>query len=192
VGTAKEIQRLLEAKKGKESGGGADVNLGEGERQREEVGEEQAKRDGFERGVSIEAEFAFVRAVGNFCRESVRSGNFKGNYNFNIKQQMEMRDFIERKGGRKETVKIALIGGSQIGRIAKEMENGRGVRVVGTIRVKGKVDDRTVDLALDELAKLDEQPDRIVIGGPANSLVEHGDRGNRGFGPERKVIVKRT
>jgi hypothetical protein len=98
AGTAKEIQRLLEAKKGKESRGGADVSMGEGERQRDEVGEEQTKRDGFERGVSIEAEFAFVKAVGNFCRESVHSGNFKGNYNFNIKQQMEMRDFIERKG----------------------------------------------------------------------------------------------
>ncbi len=192
AGTAKEIKSLLEAKKGKEFRGGVDVGMEEGERQRDDVDGEQTRRDGFERGVSIEAEFASVKAVGNFCRESVRNGNFKGNYNFNIKQQMEMRDFIERKGGKKEIVRIALIGGSQIGRLAKEMENGRGVRVVGTIRVKGKVDDRSVDLALDELAKLDKQPDKIVIGGPANSLVEHGDRGSRGFGPERKVIVKRT
>jgi hypothetical protein len=53
-------------------------------------GEADKKRDSFDRGVLIKGEFAFVRAVGNFCKSSVQAGRFKGNYNFNVKEQMEM------------------------------------------------------------------------------------------------------
>jgi hypothetical protein len=113
-------------------------------------------------------------------------------YNFNNKTQMEMRDFVERRGDKKELLSVAFVGGSQIGRLAKEMENGKGVRVVGTVQIKGKLDDGALDLALTELAKIGGQPDKVVIGGPTNSLVEHGTRGRRSFGPERKVTVRRA
>jgi hypothetical protein len=35
-----------------------------------------------------------------------------------------------------------------------------------------------------------EQPEKVLIGGPTNSLVEHGTGETRGFGPERKVKVR--
>jgi hypothetical protein len=143
----------------------------------------QGKRDSFDRGVSIEGEFSFVRAIGNFCRASVRSGSFKGNYNFNVKQQMEMREFVESKGEKKEDVTVVMVSGSQIGRLARELDNRQGVRVVGVVRVKGRVDDNAVENALNELAGLREQPEKVLIGGPTNSLVEHGVGGLRGLGP---------
>ncbi len=154
--------------------------------------EAQRQRDNFDRGVSIEGEFSFVRAIGNFCRTSVRAGSFKGNYNFNVKQQIEMREFVERKGEKREDVTVVLVGGSQMGRLARELDNRQGVGVVGMVRVKGKVDDGVVDDALNELAGLRDQPDKVVIGGPTNSLVEHGERGLRGVGPERQVRIRRN
>jgi hypothetical protein len=89
--------------------------------------------------VSIEGEFAFVRAVGNFCKSSVRAERFKGNYNFNVKEQIEMREVVERKGESRESVSVAFIGGGggQIGRLARDMarEEGSGIRVVWVVRV---------------------------------------------------------
>ncbi len=99
---------------------------------------------------------------------------------------------MERKGDEKEMVSVAFVGGSQTGRLAMEMESGRGVRVAGIVRIKERLDDGAVNLALAELAKIGEQPDKIVIGGPLNSLVEHGTRRRRSFGPDRKVTVKRN
>ncbi len=64
--------------------------------------------------------------------------------------------------------------------------------MVGTVRIKGKLDDGAVDLALTELAKIGGQPDKVVIGGPTNLLVAHGTRGRRSFGPERKLTVRRS
>jgi hypothetical protein len=54
----------------------------------------------------------------------VRAESFKGNYNFNVKEQMEMREIFERKGEKRENVTVAFVGGCQIGRSAREMENG--------------------------------------------------------------------
>ncbi len=45
--------------------------------------------------------------------------------------------------------------------------------------------------ALDELAGLGIHPEKVLIGGPTNSLVEHGIGGMRGFGPERKVRIRK-
>ncbi len=42
-------------------------------------------------GVSMEGEFVFSRAVGEFLREEVREGTFKGNYVLNLKEQLRMR-----------------------------------------------------------------------------------------------------
>ncbi len=57
----------------------------------------------------------------------MRAGSFKGNYHFNVKRQMEMREFAECKGEKKENVTVALVGGGQTGRLAREMENGTGL-----------------------------------------------------------------
>ncbi len=209
AGLAKEIQKMMVKRDGKETdsvkcGEKQTKNDREGQRQRMETDSEkdgdtvtdgdkeaQRHRDHFDRGVSIEGEFSFVRAVGNFCKKSVRAGSFKGNYNFNVKQQMEMRELVERKGGKREDVTVVLEGGSQMGRLAKELDSKQGVGVLDMVRVKGKVDDGTVDDVLDELAGLSVHPDKVVIGGPTNSLVEHGEKGLRGFGSERQVRIRR-
>jgi hypothetical protein len=209
AGLAKEIQKMMGKRDEKETDS---VKCGEkltncdreGQRQRMETDSEkecetatdrdkeaQRHRDNFDRGVSIEGEFSFVRAVGNFCKKSVRAGSFKGNYNFNVKQQMEMRELVERKGGKREDVTVVLVGGSQMGRLARELDSKQGVGVLDMVRVKGKVDDGTVDDVLDELAGLSVHPDKVIIGGPTNSLVEHGEKGMRGFGPERQVRIRR-
>jgi hypothetical protein len=46
-------------------------------------------------GISMEGEFAFGKAVGEFLREEVRAGTFKGNYILNLKDQMRMREMRE-------------------------------------------------------------------------------------------------
>jgi hypothetical protein len=49
-----------------------------------------------------------------------------------------------------------------------------------------------VNKALRELAVIGEYPSVIVVGGPGNSLMEHGDGDWRGFGPERTVKVSKN
>jgi hypothetical protein len=70
-----------------------------------------------------------------------------------------MREFVERKGKKLDNVTVVVVGGSQMGRLAKEMSNRKGIEVVGMVRVKGKMDDRVVENALDELAGLGVQPE---------------------------------
>ncbi len=45
---------------------------------KKEEKEEQDQRNSFERGVSVERELVFTKAVGNFWREAVRVGGTKG------------------------------------------------------------------------------------------------------------------
>ena len=33
-------------------------------------------------------------------------------------------------------------------------------------------------------------PDSIVVGGPTNSLIRHGPSNRRGFGPEKRLVLK--
>jgi hypothetical protein len=190
AGIAKEIQKMVDEKVGTEQnrteqGRYMDVDQEKGEGE-DNDGDGQGKRDSFDRGVSIEGEFSFVRAIGNFCRASVRAGSFKGNYKFNVKQQMEMREFVERKGKKLEDVTVVMMGGSQMGQLARELDSRQGVDVVGMVRVKGRVDDKAVEIALNELAGLGIQPEKVLIGGPTNSLVEHGVGGMRGLGRRGK------
>ena len=76
VGPARELGRMVEAKL-EESG---DV-----------LDREKDRRETFDKGVSVEAEYAFTKAVGEFCREAVKEGSFKGGYRMNVKEQMEVR-----------------------------------------------------------------------------------------------------
>jgi hypothetical protein len=186
---AKEIQRLTSRGKKTDDKKRKDPTVGKDECEQDR---EQESRDSFAKGVSIEGEFAFVRAVGNFCKKGVWNSRYKGNYSFNVKRQMEMRDLFEQRGNKVNTVSLCIVGGSQLGRLAKEIANGEGngLKVVGEVRVKGRLEENGVEVALDELARMTEQPEKVLIGGPTNSLVEHGTGDTRGFGPERKVKVR--
>ena len=128
-----------------------------------------------------------------FCKEAVRAGTFRGNYKFNLKGQMEQRERGEKAGRKDGNVGVLLVGGSQFGRISEEIsKNGnRGVEVCGMVKTNGGMDVDSISIALRELAESGVTPDKVVIGGPGNRLVEHGREGMRGFWPERKVSVRR-
>jgi hypothetical protein len=174
---AREIARMN--KKGKAEG--ADVE-GEGGRERES----------FDDGISVEGEFAFTQAIGEFCRGSVSGGWYKGNYRFNLKGQMEER--ARETNEEKEKYGVVLIGASQMGRMKCEIEKlgCEGVDVVKMVKLSGLLTDEEVNKALRELEVIGEYPTSIVIGGPGNSLMEHGIGDWRGFGPERTVKVRQS
>jgi hypothetical protein len=50
------------------------------------VDREKERRETFDKGVSVEAEYAFTKAVGEFCKEAVKEGSFKGGYRMNLKE----------------------------------------------------------------------------------------------------------
>jgi len=65
------------------------------------------------------------------------------------------------------------------------------VRRVDWVQVKGVLDKEEKDRVVRECVMVEEKPDKIVVGGPGNSLFRHGKEGERGFCPERVVnIVK--
>ncbi len=98
-----------------------------------ETVEEKRERGDFGKGISVEAEFAFTRALGEFCRKAVAEGHYKGNYRFNLRGQMEMR---ARSGEEKrDMVSVVFVGGSQMGRIKDEI----GKRVDASVRVEQMV-----------------------------------------------------
>ncbi len=80
-----------------------------------------------------------------------------------------------------------MVGGSQMGRIKDELKKVGGDRVdiVGMVRIPGELDEKAVNLALDELAGLEGLVDKVLVGGPTNSLVVHG-QGIRGFFSQRE------
>jgi len=156
-----------------------------------ETDEGREGRESFENGVSVEGEFAFTKAVAAYCKEAVREGSFRGRYVLNIKEQMEQRAMrAEREGWR---VNVLMVGGSQVGRIGGEMAKKGGVAVekVDFVQVKGLLDRKEVDRVLKEASTMRVKPDKIVVGGPGNSLFRHGEKENRGFCPERTVRVEK-
>ena len=165
----KEIKKILESK----------GRYGEDEEY------EQERRSSFVRGVSVEAEYSFTNAVGKFTKEAVKEGSYKGSIVGNIKEQLLARTRIEEKWSGKKTA--VVIGGSQMGRIAGEIERIGG-DVVGVHQVIKIAGDWTSEK--EELLEEDSVPDRIVIGGPSNSIIRHGPHGHRGFGPERRIVDK--
>ncbi len=98
--------------------------------------ERRAKKTTCEKnGVSMEGEFVFSRAVGEFLKEEVRVGAFKGNYVLNLKDQLRMR--CTRESGVDKRLKVVLVGASQMGSIGQEMERVHGdkVSVLGRVRM---------------------------------------------------------
>jgi hypothetical protein len=80
-----------------------------------------------------------------------------------------------------------------MGRIGKVMrEKGEAaLEKVEVVEVKGVLDGEELKRVLDEVGMREEHPDKIVVGGPGNSLIRHGEKEVRGFCPERTVRVEK-
>ncbi len=84
---AREIKRMMESNEGR----------GEGSQRMDLDNEKEGKegeewvRGNFDGGISVEGKFAFTKAVGAVCKEAVWEGRFKGNYKFNLREQIEQR-----------------------------------------------------------------------------------------------------
>jgi hypothetical protein len=176
VGPARELGKMVEAKM-EESG---DV-----------VDREKEKRETFDKGVSVEAEYAFTKAVGEFCKEAVKEGSYKGGYRMNVKEQMEVRmGKIWNEGSK---VRAVMVGGSQIGRLGEEVrQKGKdAVEIEGWVKVKGRLDREELDRIVEEVVEVGKSADKVIVGGPGNSLFRHGSGEKRGFCPERTAKVER-
>ncbi len=143
-------------------------------------------------GVSLEGEFVFSRAVGEFLRTEVRDGTFRGNYLLNLKEQLRMR--CMRENGVDRRVRVLLVGASQVGRLGAELTrlHEDKVRVVGVVRMGDEYTAERHAEILDEVAEMKDDVDVVVVGGPTNSLVRHGKDGMSGFGGERQVRVTKN
>jgi hypothetical protein len=177
VSPARELGRMVEAKLA-ESG--------------EVVDREKDKRETFDKGVSVEAEFAFTKAVGEFCREAVKEGSFKGSYRMNVKEQMEVRMGKIWSEGSK--VRAVVVGGSQMGRLGVEVgQKGKdAVEVEGWVKVKGRLDREEMERVVEQVVEMGKMADKVIIGGPGNSLFRHGSGESKGFCPERTARVERN
>jgi hypothetical protein len=76
----------------------------------------------------------------------------------------------------------------RIGQVLRE-KGEAAVEKVEFVEVKGVLDGMELKRVLDEVGMRDELPDKIVVGGPGNSLIRHGEKEDRGFCPERTVRV---
>jgi hypothetical protein len=131
----------------------------------EERESEKKEREDFGKGISVEGEFAFTRALGDFCRASVKEGTYKGNYRFNLKGQMEKRSMEDAEKEKTDKVSVVFVGGSQMGRLKDEIERmgEKSVVVEKMVRVQGAVTTVAVDKALAELAVLEGYPEIIGV-----------------------------
>jgi hypothetical protein len=158
----------------------------------EEIEEGKEDRESDEKGVSMEGEYAFTKAVGDFCREGVREGSYKGSYILNIREQMEER--VRRNEGEGRKRMVLFVGGSQMGRLMREVRNV-GHQVVSEcvwIKVRGELNDEEAGRVLNEVREMEVRADTVIFGGPGNSLVKHGKSGSRGHHPERVVTVEKN
>jgi hypothetical protein len=78
-----------------------------------------------------------------------------------------------------------------MGRMGQEMVNVHGdkVVVVGRVKMSDEHTEKRHAEMVEEILRMKDEVDVVVIGGPANSLVKHGKEGERGFGGERHVRV---
>jgi len=59
----------------------------------------------------------------------------------------------------------------------------------GWVKVKGHIRKEEVDRVVKEVKKVGSWVDKVVVGGPGNSLTKHGSGTERGYCPERTVRV---
>jgi hypothetical protein len=140
-------------------------------------------------GISIESEFAFTKAVGEFLKIEVREGGYKGNYVLNVKEQLRVRTLREEEEDRK--LRVLLLGSSQLNRMGNEMlrRKKEKIEIVGRVRIEGVEMDRNMESAKRMVRDNEDGIDVVLVGGPGNSLVVHGKEGERGFAGEREVRI---
>ncbi len=91
---------------------------------------ERVMRETFENGVSVEAEFAFMKGVAEYCKKAVREGNFRGRLQAKPERTDGKEDGCNVHKGRE--ARCADGGGSQMRKMEKEM--GRKGREVVKMR----------------------------------------------------------
>ena len=148
---------------------------------------ETERRRSFGKGPSVEAEYAFTKAIGAYSRSAIKDGSYKGRQLGNLKEQLAARAGLEEKDRGKKMV--IMIGGSQICRIADKVKEVGGdvVGVWGKHKISGEL---TREKIRGELINSEVVPDSFVVGGPTNSLIRHGPSNRRGFGPEKRLVLK--
>ncbi len=110
----------------------------------------------------------------------------------NMKEQMEVRmGKIWSEGGK---VRAVMVGGSQIGRLGAEVgQKGKeAVEVEGWVKVKGRLDREEMERVVEKVLEVGKMADKVIVGGPGNSLFRHGSGEKRGFCPERTAKVERN
>jgi hypothetical protein len=142
-------------------------------------------------GISFEGEFAFTKAVGEFLKEEVREGGYRGNYVLNVKEQLRMRTLREDEDEKK--VRVVLMGSSQLNRIGYEIErkNREKIEIVDRVRLEGAEMSVNMEKAKRMLEEHGDKVDVVLVAGPGNSLVVHRKEGERGFAGEREVRIVR-
>jgi hypothetical protein len=168
------------------------VRGGQSKLEGEERTEDEMRRSSFESGVSMEAEFAFAKAVEGFAKQSVKEGTYTGTYNLNLRDQMRLR--VRKALLGEARVRILTIGASEVGRIRAEVKRmSDGKAVLGEhIKIQGKLDRKESVRLESVLDRVNVCPDKVVIGGPGNSILESGRKGERGTGAERVVTVRKS
>ncbi len=143
-------------------------------------------------GVSVEGEFVFSQVAGEFLREEVRMGSFRGNYMLNWKEQMKMRCL--RENGHNRRLRVLLLGASQVGRIGAEMGkiHGEKVWIVGRVRMGDEHTEEKHEEIVEGVRRKMDEVDVVMVGGPSNSQVRHRKEGERGFEGERQVRIVRN
>ena len=159
-------------------------------KEQEEESVESERRKSFERGPSVEAEYAFAKAVSSYSRLAVKDGSYKGRPIGNVREQLAARAGLEEKVVGKSYVTV--VGGSQIVRIAEKMEQvgGEAVGIWRRHKISGELTREKIEKVRMELLDSEVAPDCIVVGGPSNSLIRHGPNNRRGFGPEKRLVLK--
>ena len=87
---------------------------------------------------------------------------------------------------------MLLVGGSQLERISKRMEEQGGdvVEVWKMCRIRGEWTRDKLEVIKEELVLSDKEPDCIVIGGPSNSIIRNGGASPLGYTPEKRITVQ--
>jgi hypothetical protein len=88
-------------------------------------------------------------------------------------------------------LKVMIVGASQMGRMGKEMASVHGdkLTVVSRVRMSDEHTAQQHAEMIEEVMRMKDEVEVVVVGGPSNSLVKHGKEGERGFGGERRVRV---
>jgi hypothetical protein len=105
------------------------------------------------KGVSVEGEFAFAKAVGEFWKEEVRAGSVKDNYVLNLEEQLRMRCLKEGDGDKR--LRVLYVGASQMGRLVVELNrtHGEKVNMIGFVQMGSKHTEQKIMGVINEMEK---------------------------------------